>query len=228
MPWFGNDITSPDATDAQVAGFLEGVWYITPPIDLVVDYIDVYISLNAGCKGKMAVYENGMDEWGEKPGYLVQNSVADEITTQPMRWNRFTYSGNRPVLRANTKYWFMGLWEGGIHTSWRSIRENPAKSWSMGYSDYAGGFPAQAPVERYPYNSLMFCTKIYYTEIPKACEKYTDQESCESYSCYWYNNSCHSDPQDVPQPPNWQLIALASIGCIAVVGGIVYFMRRRN
>ena len=54
------------------------------------------------------------------------------------------------------------------------------------------------------------------------CEEYTDKSECELADCYWYNESCHSEPQ--PGIP-WPLIA----GVIIVAGGIVgaYIWKRK-
>ncbi len=30
------------------------------------------------------------------------------------------------------------------------------------------------------------------------CEDYTNQTECENAGCYWYDNSCHTDPMPVP------------------------------
>jgi len=66
------------------------------------------------------------------------------------------------------------------------------------------------------------------TGPPSNCESYTSEEECISHSCYWYNNSCHSNPPPSPPPeipPEiWQYILLGVMG----LGIGVYIARSKE
>lgn len=52
------------------------------------------------------------------------------------------------------------------------------------------------------------------------CENYIDKESCELAECYWYNDSCHTNPQ--PHLPWIPIIVGVAIAATAVGGYIVW------
>lgn len=56
------------------------------------------------------------------------------------------------------------------------------------------------------------------------CEEYTDKSECEMANCYWYNESCHSEPQ--PGIP-WPLVAGVIIAAAGGIAAGVYIWKRR-
>jgi len=59
------------------------------------------------------------------------------------------------------------------------------------------------------------------------CEDHTTQVECVQAGCYWYNNSCHSDPLP-PPPPDTMMYILLAAGIIGIAAGGYILLKRRK
>ncbi len=67
------------------------------------------------------------------------------------------------------------------------------------------------------------------------CSGWSNQADCEKYECYWYNNSCHKDPDCwIPNPlggcilsasTGWTIVGVVSLITIA---GVAYWLLTRH
>lgn len=53
--------------------------------------------------------------------------------------------------------------------------------------------------------------------IPPECEAYTNQIDCENAGCYWYDDSCHTEPKPPPEGFPWIYVIIAGIGVVALI-----------